>query len=372
MIRRRNKTYHCDFVVNGERYRQSLETTDRREAVQKERELIARARESKLASGKAAEFGRLPFRAAAEKYLAERPLTVQKETVGQERSRLRVLGGFFEPKRLDKITGDDIREYQARRLGMGKNRATVNLEVALLLRLLKRAKQRHLVLDDVKMLRVPKQPRQMLTAAEKQRVFETASSRPEWNTAYCAALLTANTSMRPKELKRLLWSDLDPVNRIITVRYSKTEAGTRVIPLNDEAWSAMAALKQRADVLGTYAPEWYIFHRQRPEIDPTKPLTKWRSAWNSLRREAAKTIPRLARLRFYDLRHQFVTELCEAGVPESVIRELAGHVDPKMMQIYSHPRMAARRAAVETLGAVKPGHVTTRVTKALPEGIDAV
>jgi len=79
----------------------------------------------------------------------------------------------------------------------------------------------------------------------------------------------------------------------------------------------------------------------------------------------------LAKLRFYDLRHQFVTELCESGVPESVIRELAGHVDPAMMRIYSHPRLAARRAAVETLSVVGTGqagggYVTNHVTRALP------
>ena len=68
----------------------------------------------------------------------------------------------------------------------------------------------------------------------------------------------------------------------------------------------------------------------------------WRKAWRNLREEAAKgdkekgkpEMARLANLRFYDLRHQFVTELCEAGVPESVIRELAGHVDAQMMRIY--------------------------------------
>ena len=260
----------------------------------------------------------------------------------------------------------------------------MNLEVGLLLRLLKRAKIRHLVADDVRMLTVVREPRQMLTLEEKQRVFQTASTKPEWQTAYCAAMLTANTSMRPKELRRLLWSDFDPLNRLITVRRSKTEAGTRVIPLNDEAWSAIAARKQRADTVGTYAPENYIFHREWPKIDPARPMSGWRSAWRSLRKAATEgdkemgleAIPRLAKLRFYDLRHQFVTELCEAGVPESVIRELAGHVDPQMMRIYSHPRVAARRAAVEALGTVKAGqfeggYVTNHVTKLLPAGSES-
>ncbi len=58
---------------------------------------------------------------------------------------------------------------------------------------------------------------------------------------------------------------------------------------------------------------------------------------------------RLGKLRFYDLRHLLVTGLCEAGVPEAVIHESAGHVDPQMMRINSHPRLAAKRAAVEVL-----------------------
>jgi len=74
--------------------------------------------------------------------------------------------------------------------------------------------------------------------------------------------------MRPKELRRLLWRDVDPFNRTVTVRRSKTDAGTRVIPLNNEAWSAIDALKQRADRLATYAPEHYVFHREWPEVNP--------------------------------------------------------------------------------------------------------
>jgi integrase len=84
---------------------------------------------------------------------------------------------------------------------------------------------------------------QILTPAEKQRVFETASTKPEWQSAHCAALLTANTSARQVELRRLLWRDLDPVNRLMVVRRSKSDAGSRIILLNDEAWAAFCALK---------------------------------------------------------------------------------------------------------------------------------
>lgn len=112
-------------------------------------------------------------------------------------------------------------------------------------------------------------------------------------------------------------------------------------------------------------------------------MSGWRTAWRSLR-EAAATgdaergidpMPRLAKFRYYDLRHQCITEMLESGVPEGVIREVAGHIDPNMTRHYSHPRIAARRAAVEALmtaklGQFEGGYVTNHVTNQLPAGND--
>jgi len=356
--------------------------SDKREAVQAERDLIARAKDGKLASGVTAEFSRLPFDLAADRYLLElavqrpdSPRKSAKKPGGDPRKSwegdlMERLRPFFAGRRLNQITADDIRAYQAERLGKGRHPNTVNHEVKSLLRILKRGKLASRLRDDVRLLPVKRAVRTMLTPSEKQHLFTTASSNPHWQTAYCAALLTANASMRPKELKRLLWSDVDPLGRTVTVRQSKTEAGGRVIPLNEEAWSAIAALKHRADALGTYAPQHYVFYRQWPKDDPTMPMGGWRKSWRNLRKAAG-----MPNFRYYDLRHLFVTELCEAGVPESVIRELASHIDPAMTRHYSHPRMAARRAAVETLGTVKPapfegGYVTNYVTKELPPHVE--
>ena len=378
-IYRRRGTYHSDFSLNGQRYRQTLETTDWREAKQKENDLIALAKQGKLASGRLASLARLAIGVAFDRYLEERQIEIQ--SARHESDIAKPVRSFFQGRRLDRIRADDVRAYQAHRVTQGRKPKTINLEVGVLLRLLKRARLRHLLQDDVKMLTVRREPRQMPTPAEKQRLFDTAASRPSWLRAYCAALLTANGSMRPVELRRLLWQDLDPIDRTLMIRRSKTEAATRVIPLNDEAWAAVAALKQSSDALGTYAPDNFIFHRQWPKIDGTKPMGKggWRTAWRNLREKAARAnvekgleaMPRLEKFRYYDLRHLFVTELNEAGVPDGVIRELAGHVDPQMMRIYSHPRLAAKRLAVEALGTVKSGqsgggYVTNHVTKALP------
>ena len=67
-------------------------------------------------------------------------------------------------------------------------------------------------------------------------------------------------------MKRLLWQDICPTSRMVMNRRSKTDAVTRVIPLNEQEWSVISAMKQRADTLGTYAPEHCVFHRLWPEM----------------------------------------------------------------------------------------------------------
>ena len=143
----------------------------------------------------------------------------------------------------------------------------------------------------------------------------------------------------------------------------------------------MAALKKSADASQTCAPENFIFHREWPKTDGAKPMGRggWWTAWRNHREDTTNgdkekgkpETTRLAGVQFFDLLHQSVTELCEAGMPESVIRELAGQVDLQMMRIYSQPRLAAKRVAGKAPGAVNVGPregdcVTNHVTKALP------
>lgn len=129
----------------------------------------------------------MAFPQAVERYLEERSLTVIPATVGQEKTHFRTLGDSLGAKRLNQITGDDIRQYQAHRLAKGRHPNTINHEVKALLRLLKRAKLASRLRDDVRLLPARREPRQMLTPAEKQRIFDTAASKPEWETAFAAA-----------------------------------------------------------------------------------------------------------------------------------------------------------------------------------------
>jgi integrase len=97
---------------------------------------------------------------------------------------------------------------------------------------------------------------------------------------------------------------------------------------------------------GHVQPQWYLFptygDARRPN-DPTRPVTTIKSAWEGVRATAKVSC------RFHDLRHTAITKLAEQGVPDSTMKALAGHVHEKMLERYSHIRMAAKREAVEAL-----------------------
>ena len=54
-------------------------------------------------------------------------------------------------------------------------------------------------------------------------------------------------------------------------------------------------------------------------------------------------------LRFHDLRHQAITEMAEAGASDATLMAVAGHMSRRMLEHYSHVRMAAKRTPLEKL-----------------------
>jgi len=59
-------------------------------------------------------------------------------------------------------------------------------------------------------------------------------------------------------------------------------------------------------------------------------------------------------LRFHDLRHCAITKLAESEASDQTIMSIAGHLDRKMLEYYSHIRNAAKRKAVEAMRGYIP------------------
>ena len=109
---------------------------------------------------------------------------------------------------------------------------------------------------------------------------------------------------------------------------------------------------------------------------PAGPKKMWRTAWRALVKETGRRAGRQAAeqaldsgrglrgaiaawkraaapirgLRFHDLRHQAITEMAEAGASDATLMAVAGHMSRRMLEHYSHVRMAAKR----TINGVEP------------------
>jgi integrase len=286
---RRNKTWWTDFSVNGVRFRMTLNTTDWRKALSREKEKIAEAQAGKL-SVAGQSFARLAFSDAVERYLADRLARIQRKTAQAERERARQLKKYFGPTLVGRITADSVLAYIAERKQARMSNSTINRDLDVLRGVLKRAKRWHLMADDIRPLPVRQNVGRALAHDEKLRLLKLAASKPEWQNARLAALLAFNTTMRAGEIRGLRWHDIDLIERTLTVQRAttKTDAGERIIPLNHSAWAAILELRERAKLLsGTEPqPDWYVFPYAEGlrNPDPTKPMSGWRTAWRSLTR----------------------------------------------------------------------------------------
>lgn len=126
----------------------------------------------------------------------------------------------------------------------------------------------------------------------------------------------------------------------------ETEAGRgRQIPMNDDLYHVLCAHAQWfTNRFGTTKPEDYVFPFGSPyPSDPTRPTVELKTAWDSIRKAAG------VQCRWHDLRHTVCTKMAEAGVPESTMLAIMGHMSRAMLERYSHIRMAAKREAVQAL-----------------------
>src|SRR5271165_1648484 len=102
-LHKRGKTWHTHFFVDGQRFRQSLETKDWREAQAKEKQLIAEASQGKLTPNSTT-LARLPFAQAADEYVSARKLELAPASQAKEKQLLVQLRAYFKQEQLKAVT----------------------------------------------------------------------------------------------------------------------------------------------------------------------------------------------------------------------------------------------------------------------------
>jgi integrase len=236
---------------------------------------------------------------------------------------------------------ETLNSYVAARKSEGIGNRTINMEIGVLRKILKRWKLWGALFEHYRALPEPKDIGRALSPSEESRLFAVASSRPEWTVAFCASLIAANTTAGGCELRNLRLKDVDLCTRTLFVKVGKNRFRVRAIPLNQTATWAVTRLLDRAALLGSVLPEHYLLpKRVSGELhDPSQPASRWawRTAWRKLTEQAG-----LKGLRPHDLRHHAITKLAESQASEQTIMAIAGHVSREMLEHYSHIRLEAK------------------------------
>ncbi|WP_299396024.1 site-specific integrase [uncultured Desulfovibrio sp.] len=142
----------------------------------------------------------------------------------------------------------------------------------------------------------------------------------------------------PSEMFRLTWDDVDLVQRILRVHGAKKNpnAPWREVPIREGLLPLFRQWKLE-DEAGNAT---YLVNYKG------KPVQKIKTAWLAALRRAGIS----RRIRPYDLRHAFATELIAGGVDIGTVAKLMGHSSPTMLlHHYQYVMDAQKRAAVEAL-----------------------
>src|SRR5437016_1307470 len=125
---KRYSVWWLDVSIHGQRYRFSLDTTDKREA-----KGLANTRISEIEQGKFTQsgqaFSKLAFGEAADRYLDGRRVELAPVTLGKEKQLLVRLKEFFQASPLNRITAEKVLAYREWRAAQGVGPAIINMEV---------------------------------------------------------------------------------------------------------------------------------------------------------------------------------------------------------------------------------------------------
>ena len=352
-VYKRGDVWWYSFLFNGQRIQESAKTSRKTLAQQAERD--HRLRLEKTLSGMPLESrdARVkPIAALVAEYSKAYTLSHRDKSVKCSEGRLahvkRLLGGMLLPD----LTQSAVHDYMRQRLKEGVSGRTVNMELGELSRAI--GMPWSVLWPKVRKLEETSEIGKALSPDEERALLnaiaaDESPNRSRMLGAFVSIALL--TGMRSGEITGLTWGQVNLETRVIEVGRAKTAAGSgRQIPMNSDLVAVLEThASWYADRFGELKPAYYLFPYGKPTPnDPTRAITTLKTAWATIRRRAGIDC------RFHDLRHTAATKMAEAGVPESTMLALMGHMSRKMLERYSHIRMAAKREAVESLATRKP------------------
>ena len=275
--------------------------------------------------------------AIAEKYIPWIEMQLLPKTVEEKK---RMLYGqilpFFGRMFPDYITTDIIDLFKRKRLAetkRGRIHRQINLEIGCLYTMVNWAaeKERGWCNDPLprcKRLSYRRPVPDALSREEAMRIID-AMTLHHRALFYCLY----NAGLRKSEATSLKWKDVHFNHGMIRVAEGKGKK-TRIVPMS-------AILKESLLVLKIIAPA---------DADLVFPSRQGGGELTDIRwpiRRAVKALGIKRRVTPHTLRHSFASHLVDAGTDLKSIADLLGHESITTTQIYTHPAMKTKQAAIE-------------------------
>src|ERR1051325_3152997 len=307
--------------------------------------------------GKSIEAAKMTFNELADYY--ERTYLIEPQYVGDRKVaglrsytdgklRLKTLCDYFGKRKLREISHSDIDKFRLVRLGTKtkhekqRSIATVNRDLGILRRVLNVALAQGWIhrspftMGKTLISIGDERPRErILTREEEERLLAACTG---WRAHLRPIIICAlDTGMRRGELFKLVWSDVDFENKLITIRAFNTKTmRQRQIGMTDRLASELAVLCAKNPY-----PEALLFG-----IGSTK------GAWNKVRTKAG-----VMDLRFHDLRHTYATRLVSRRLPLSEAGRVLGHTQPTTTYRYVNANVETARRAADALNELHSSSV---------------
>jgi len=349
---KRGKTWYAYFSINGVRYRPSLQTGNKQVA----EKIADKIYNDTLLDAQGIKRD-ISVEDAVNRFLEYSKIA--KKSYVHDRARGRAIVEFFKPHTTIKtIKSLDVERFRAHLKHQDFKGSTVNRHLALLKTVINK-----LIEDDlfdgknpVSAIRffkeTPKlnyfEPEEIEKIIEYARMISSNAKTTSQFYFYPFILIATATGMRAGEIFDLTWRDVKPGHLLI--RTSKSGKG-RIIPISAWLNDFIESLPHHSDFV----------------IATVQRLTNtFRKCWNRLRRDLKidGTI--------HTLRHTFGTSLVAAGVDLVTVKNLLGHGDISMTQVYAHTSSERMRQAIENnpLATILPQGTGTFL-KELPKTIDS-
>lgn len=345
-IYRRGRTWHANYQAGGKQHRTSLGTSSKKAAEKKALRIDAELRTG-------------IWRPATEVWTVDQAVAAYTAFLKAEDRAPKTLTKYakvFErvvelaaARRVRDLSGVDhafLDAYKQARAEAGAQLRTRYTEAVIVRQLVNFALVRKKLDGDplqgygLKKPRPTKQP--CWTREQVLRIL--AASPPDVRPPFT---LLAETGMRFGELAWLTWADVELDKGVLHIRpkdaWRLKTGDERSVPLSAAARAALEALPQRW--------RWVV------TMPPTAAVTSAGRQWTERRLlSALKQVLVKVGLegKLHTFRHTFVSHALLTRTPVSVVKKWVGHVDPRVIELYTHVHDEASTAAMQRLSEADP------------------